>query len=474
MSSPAEVRPDPTLTIPLLLPAEFTSSKTFPIFSPLDRDQASPLWQCSSAGPEQVDAAITASTSALRKWSSMPYPARRDILLKAATLIEENGPLLAKLMEIETGAPNDWTMGFNVPVGAALVREVAGRIKGNSGEKPLTELVWTEPVGVVLGIAPWNAPIVLGLRSILYPLAAGCTVVFKGSERCPRTHHLMVQLLLDAGLPEGAVTMVLAPPGDPEGITKRIIQDKRVKKINFTGSTKVGSLLAAEAGKHLKPVLMELGGKAALLVLEDADLDLAVEEAVRGAFMNVGQICMSTERVILQESVASQFREKLKLHLKNNPPPSGPLISPAALDSYLKLVTNAIDSGAIKFFSHPTDNIHAPPTILTDVTPQNSIFHTESFAPLLCITTFKTLKEGLELMNESEYGLSASIFSKDLGKALRIARRVESGSVHINGGTVHDSPLLPHGGVKGSGWGRFGGSWGVREFTTVKVVTFRG
>jgi acyl-CoA reductase-like NAD-dependent aldehyde dehydrogenase len=136
-----------------------------------------------------------------------------------------------------------------------------------------------------------NAPILLGLRSILYPLAAGCTVVFKASERCPRTHHLLVKLLQDAGLPGGAVTMVLAPPGDPEGITKRIIADKRVRKINFTGSTKVGSLISSEAGKHLKPVLMELGGKSAVLVLEDANLDLAVREAVTGAFMNVGQIC---------------------------------------------------------------------------------------------------------------------------------------------------------------------------------------
>jgi acyl-CoA reductase-like NAD-dependent aldehyde dehydrogenase len=170
----SELTPDPTLTIPLLLPSEITTSTTFPIFSPLDRDQLSPLWQCSSAGSEQVDLAITSAHNALRKWGALPYPARRDILLKAATLIEENGSLLAKLMEIETGAPSDWSAGFNVPVGVQLIKEVAGRISQecmaaswngpfggddeldeDSENKPLTEMVWTEPLGVVLGIAPW-------------------------------------------------------------------------------------------------------------------------------------------------------------------------------------------------------------------------------------------------------------------------------------------------------------------------------
>lgn len=317
-----------------------------------------------------------------------------------------------------------------------------------------------------------NAPLLLGLRSVLYPIAAGCTVVFKGSERCPRSHYLMCSILQQA-FPRGVITMVLAPAGDPNSITKRMIHHPAIRKINFTGSTMVGRIIAREAGEALKPVLLELGGKAPAVILEDADLEKAAMLVLEGSFMNAGQICMSTERVIVVKSIYDSFVQQLQKAAPHISLP-GPLISASAEKNYDSLYFKALAEGA-QPLSMPFPDFASPslkPRVLTNVHPSDSVFTTESFAPLLVITAADSDSHAIELANATPYGLSASIFSRNLFKALKLARRLQSGAVHINGMTVHDEPTLPHGGVKASGTGRFGAGAGVREFLTTKVVTF--
>ena len=339
-----------------------------------------------------------------------------------------------------------------------------------------------QPAGVVVGIAPWNAPVILGVRSVAVPLACGNTVVLKASEVCPATHRLIGTVLQKAGMGDGVVNVITHDAKDAGAVAEALISHPAVRRINFTGSTRVGKLLALTAAKYLKPILLELGGKAPLIVLDDADLDAAVNATIFGAFANSGQICMSTERVIVDEKVADQFAAKLAARVAALPSGDprqgdvvlGSVVGLPTVERVQHLVKDAVAQGAkVLAGGEATTGTLMKGIVVDHVTPSMQLFREESFGPQVSITRVKDAEEAVKLANDTEYGLSAAIFSRDIARALELAKRIESGICHINGPTVHDEAQMPFGGVKGSGYGRFGGKAGVAEFTELRWITIQ-
>ncbi|MCR4282990.1 MAG: aldehyde dehydrogenase family protein, partial [Bauldia sp.] len=289
-----------------------SDSRTFDRLDPMTGDIAT---RASAASIGDAHRAADAAAAAFPEWSGLSPVARRKLLLKAADILESKAPDFADAVVAETGSPAHWSH-FNVGLAADMIREAASMTTQITGEvipanRPgSTALAFRQPVGVVLSIAPWNAPIILGVRSVAMPLACGNAVVFKSSENCPRTHALIVESFRAAGLPKGTINLVSNAPADAAKIVEALIGHPRIRRINFTGSTRVGRIIAELAASHLKPVLLELGGKAPLIVLDDADIDEAVNAAVFGAFANAGQICMSTEKIVLDNKVADAFLSK--------------------------------------------------------------------------------------------------------------------------------------------------------------------
>jgi acyl-CoA reductase-like NAD-dependent aldehyde dehydrogenase len=337
------------------------------------------------------------------------------------------------------------------------------------------------PAGVVVGIAPWNGPIILGTRAVATPLAFGNTVVLKASELCPRTHAFIASVLVDAGVPAGVVNFVTNAPEDAADVVNELIVHPQTRRINFTGSTRVGRIIAETAGRSLKRVLLELGGKAPFVVLADADLDRAAAAANFGAFMHQGQICMSTERIIVEESVAEPFAERLadrarKLKVGDPRDPEtqiGPLINDIALQRVTELVADARSNGAQVLCGGEAQGPCFEPTVLLGITEQMRVYGEESFGPLASIVTVDSPEEAIRVANDTDYGLSAAIFSENVPHALELAQQIESGICHINDATVHDEPQMPFGGVKDSGWGRFGGRAAIEEFTELRWITIQ-
>jgi acyl-CoA reductase-like NAD-dependent aldehyde dehydrogenase len=310
------------------------------------------------------------------------------------------------------------------------------------------------------------------------PLACGNTVVFKASELCPATHRLIGQVLTDAGLPKGVINVVTNAPQDAAAVVEALIAHPAVKRINFTGSTRVGRIIAETAGRYLKPVLLELGGKAPLIVLDDADLDAAVDAAAFGAFMNQGQICMSTERIIVDAAVADAFIEKLAAKAKRLPAGNprghvvlGSLVTAEAAEKVEDLIKDALDKGATLVAGGVRNGTIMEATLLDGVTSKMRMYSEESFGPAKSIIRVNGVEEAIRVANDTEYGLSAAVFGRDVTRALNVAKRIESGICHINGPTVADEAQMPFGGVKGSGYGRFGGKAAIAEFTDLRWIT---
>jgi acyl-CoA reductase-like NAD-dependent aldehyde dehydrogenase len=410
--------------------------------------------------------------------------ARRSLLDKAADALEAKAPQFINAMMSEIGATQGWA-GFNLMLAAGIVREAAAMTTQIGGEvipsdKPgCIAMALREPVGVILGIAPWNAPIILGVRAIAMPLACGNTVVLKASEQCPRTHALIVEAFEEAGLPEGAVNLVTNAPADAGEVVGALIDHPAVRRINFTGSTAVGKIIAKRAAEHLKPVLLELGGKAPLIVLDDADLDEAVKAAAFGAFMNSGQICMSTERIIVVDSAADAFVEKFAAKVGTMPAgdprqgktPLGAVVDQKTVDHVKGLIADAISAGATQVNGGDAVGVLMPAHVIDKVTPAMKLFRDESFGPVVAVIRAKDEAEAIALANDTDYGLSAAVFTRDTARGLRVARQIKSGICHINGPTVHDEAQMPFGGTKGSGYGRFGGKAGIDSFTELRWVT---
>ena len=419
-------------------------------------------------------------------WSKMGPNARRAVLMKAAdALVAKKDDFVAAMMA-EIGATAGWA-GFNLMLAAGMVREAAAITTQITGEvipsdhEGTVALAMKEPVGVLLGIAPWNAPIILGVRAIAVPLACGNAVILKASESCPRTHALIIEAFAEAGFPEGVVNVVTNAPEDAAEVVGALIDAPQVKRINFTGSTAVGKIIAKRAAEHLKPVLLELGGKAPMLVLEDADLDEAVKAAAFGAYMNQGQICMSTERIIVVDAVADAFAEKFAAKVRSMPAgdpaagntPLGAVVDRKTVDHCLSLVEDAVAKGAQLLVSgETTHNVVMPAHLVDKVTPDMKLFRDESFGPVVGIARARDEAHAIELANDTEYGLSSAVFTRDTARGMKVARQIQAGICHINASTVSDEPQMPFGGMKASGYGRFGGKQGIDAFTETRWITF--
>lgn len=434
-------------------------------------------------GPAEANAAVEAAAAAFPAWSALGPNARRAALTKAADALAGKGDQFVEAMMAEIGATEGWAR-FNLMLAVSMVREAAALTTQIAGEvipsdKPgCIAMALREPVGVMLGIAPWNAPIILGVRAIAVPLACGNTVVLKASEQCPRTHSLIAEAFAEA-LPTGAVSIVTNAPEDAGEVVGALIDHPQVRRINFTGSTHVGRIIAKRAAEHLKPVLLELGGKAPLIVLDDADLDEAVKAAAFGAFMNQGQICMSTERIIVVDAVADAFVEKFAAKVgtmavgdpREGKTPLGAVVDRKTVDHVRSLIEDAVGAGAVQVNGGEADGVLMPAHVIDKVTPDMKLFRDESFGPVVGVIRARDEDHAIELANDTAYGLSAAVFTRDTARGLRVARRIQSGICHVNGPTVHDEAQMPFGGVKASGYGRFGGKAGIDAFTELRWIT---
>lgn len=472
--------------VQLLIADRDTAASNAATFERANPISGSVATRAAAATVEDAQAAAAAAAAAFPAWSALGPNERRKKLLRAADLLEARTPDFIKVMMDEIGATAGWA-GFNCYLAAQMLREAASMTTQVSGETIPSDVPGSlafsirQPVGVVLGIAPWNAPVILGVRAVAVPLACGNTVVLKASEVCPGTHRLIGTVLREAGLEHGVVNVLTHDPASASAIVEALIADPAVRRVNFTGSTRVGKMLAVTAAKYLKPILLELGGKAPMVVLDDADLDDAVNAAAFGAFMNQGQICMSTERIIVDEKVAGSFVQKFVAKVKSLPcgdPRKGEVVLGAVVgmptvDRVHALVEDAVARGAKVLLQGKAEGTIMPAVIVDHVTPDMQIFRDESFGPSVSITRFKTVEEAIRLANDTEYGLSAAVFGRDIARAFEVAKRIDSGMCHINAPTVHDEAQMPFGGVKASGYGRFGGKAAIEQFTELRWITIQ-
>ena len=458
-----------------------SKSEFFEVRNPVTGTVAS---RSAAASVSDAEKAVAAAEQAFHGWAQISPTGRREILLRCADAVERRGQQFIDAMIAETGATAPWG-AFNVRLGAGMMREAAAMTTQISGEVIPSDSPGSfafsvrEPVGVVLGIAPWNAPVILAIRAMALPLACGNSVVLKSSEVCPYTQYLLGVSFREAGLPAGVVNVISTSREQTAAVVESLIAHPDVRRINFTGSTRVGRIIAEIAGRHLKPVLLELGGKAPVVVLDDADLDEAVAATAFGAFLHQGQICMSTERVVIERSVAEDFLGRLRMKassLRTGDPTCpdtqiGSLISQESAARLDQLVEDAVSKGARLVCGGNRRGTIMQPTVLDGVTAGMKIYYEESFGPVVCIIRVDGDEEAIRVANDTEYGLTASVFSLNIGRALAVARQIRTGMCHINGATVHDEAQMPFGGTKASGYGRFGGRAGIAEFTELRWMT---
>jgi vanillin dehydrogenase len=468
----------------LLIGGEWTPASSGATFERADPFSGEAVTVAAAAGRDDARRAVEAAATAFGAWAGTPPGERRVLLTRAADLLMERAPEIAGIMTEEVGGTFGWGM-FNCDLASRMLREAAAQTYAVVGEVIPSDVPGAlsmgvrQPVGVVVGMAPWNAPVILSTRAVATPLAYGNTVVLKASERCPRTHAAVVRAIADAGLPAGAINLVIHSAEGAPDVVDELIAHPAVRRVNFTGSTKVGRIVATKCAEHLKRCLLELGGKAPQVVLADADLDAAADAASFGAFMNSGQICMSTERIVVDRSVAEPIGAKLaeragKLVVgdpRDQGTMIGPVIDDAARARIVELIEDARAKGAEVLAGGEADGNLISPTVLANVTPEMRIYHEESFGPVVAIVPVDGDEEAVRVANDTEYGLAAAVFGEDVDHALEIARRIESGICHVNASTVHDEPQMPFGGVKASGWGRFGGTAALHEFTELRWMS---
>jgi aldehyde dehydrogenase (NAD+) len=443
------------------------------------------VWaEISDATREDAKKAIEAAAAAQAEWAAMPHPQRAAYLLKVADILEKRQMDFVNALIDEGGAwigKGMFETGY-VPgifrAAAAAVYQMAGEILPSDHGK--VSMVVREPLGVVTVISPWNFPLLLSSRGFAVALAAGNTVVLKPSEETPVSGGLLIaELFEEAELPPGVFNVVTCSRESVAEVGDELISNPHVNGISFTGSTAVGQQVAAKAGELLKKTCVELGGKDALIVLDDADMERALNAATFGSFMHQGQICMSVERIIIDESIADDFTErfveKVKTlnsgDLREMPNVIGPIINQRQLDKIHGQVTEAADQGAKLLVGGTHEGLFYQPTVLADVTPEMRIFQEETFGPVAPIIRVKGIDEAVALANDSEYGLSAGIITRDEEKGLAVARRLQTGMAHVNCSSVNDEPHIPFGGVKNSGIGRHGGKASVEAFTESRWLT---
>jgi len=434
---------------------------------------------------EDARLAVESAAAAFKTWRHTAPSERRRLLLKAADALEARTPQFIEAMAAEVGASALWA-GFNVYLAANVFREAASLATQIQGETIPTDkpgalsMTVRQPVGVILSIVPWNGPVVLAARAIAYPLVCGNTVVFRASEASPKTHLLVAEALVEAGFPPGTLNVLTNAPADAPEVIDALIAHKAVRRINFTGSTRVGRIIAQKAATHLKRCLLELGGKSPLVLLDDANIDEAVKAAVFGSFLYQGQICMSTERIVVDESIADEFVAKFAARAvelpagdptKNAACVIGPMVAKESGPRLNALIDDALTQGAKLACGGLADGAVMPATIVDFVKPGMKIFDEETFGPITTIVRVKGVDEAVRMANDTAYGLSAGVFGRDVTRALGVAIQIDSGSVHVNGATVQNEAQAPYGGTKDSGYGRFDGRAVIDEFTELKWIT---
>lgn len=453
----------------------------FPVYDPSTGE----VWaEVADASRADAAAAITAAAAAQPAWAALAHSERARLLGKAADVLEARKKDLQDALIAEGGAWIGKTMfetGYSAGVfraAAAAAYQVNGEILPSDHGK--LSLVVREPLGVVSVISPWNFPLILSSRGFAVALAVGNAIVLKPSEETPVSGGLLIaEVLEEAGFPNGVFNVVTCSREHVGEVGDELIANPTVRGVSFTGSTAVGAKIAERAGSLLKKCCVELGGKDALIVLDDADIEQAVNAATFGSFMHQGQICMSTERIIVHRAVAAEFTEKFVANtkkLKVGDPRElanciGPIINKKQLDKIREQVDDAIAKGAKLLCGGKHENLFFEPTVLADVTQDMLVMREETFGPVAPIVTVSSVDEAIEIANDSQYGLSAGIITRNEERGLAIARRLNTGMAHINDSSVNDEPHVPFGGVRASGLGRHGGRAGIDQFTEMRWIT---
>lgn len=465
-------------------PVKSADGRTLHYYAAVDRtacDQACEVAWRTFAGE--------ALATGLNGWRRVSAEMRRDILRDVAHLFNKRRDELVEAQIRETNCPEPWAVQ-NVNLSVKYLKEISSRISSIHGEIPPIEkedtfaFVFKEPIGPVLCIPPWNGALVLATRGLASAIGAGCTVVLKASELCPYTHSLIVDIFHQAKLPKGVLNSLSADRESAKEITEALIANERIRKVEFIGSAAVGREVGATAARHLKPILMELGSKCPAIVLQGADLTRAANLCAQGATLNHGQICFSTERIIVQKSIATDFQPLLVNAISQQH--GGAAINTAFAEKGQAILQNAQDQGARFLVGSPemssplnsnSDSL-TPSIILIDSAAAKNknlrILDEESFTPSASLYIVQDDAEAIRVANSSSYGLNATIHSNDMERAMKMAREIEAGQVHVNSSSVFTSATGPQGGVKGSGWGRQNAKWGLEEFLVEKFVTWHG
>jgi acyl-CoA reductase-like NAD-dependent aldehyde dehydrogenase len=430
--------------------------------------------------------AVAAAAEAFPAWAATPPQERQRLLLRTADIVERRADDIRRVLAEETGGGSTFA-NFQLSWITKQLRQASGWAYLPSGEVIPSDMPGTvhmgirRPLGVVAGFSPWNGANLLAWRTIIPPLVFGNTVVLKPSEHAPVAAGLLhAEILEEAGFPPGTINVITHAPGEAGPIADELCENRAVRAINFTGSTAVGRILAERAGRHLKRIVLELGGYNPLIVLADADLDYAVEAAAFGAFMHQGQVCMNARKAIVARELHDEFVTRLAARANAIPvgDPSdpatiiGPLISPEALARVERDVADAVGHGATVAAGGSAEGPCYRPTILTGVPEGAHLYREETFGPVLVVQPIDGIEEAIRIANDHDYGLSAGILTGDADEGLRMAGQIESGMVRINDQTLNDEPQMPLGGTRDSGWGR-AGPHSVEDFTQLQWVSIQ-
>jgi acyl-CoA reductase-like NAD-dependent aldehyde dehydrogenase len=429
--------------------------------------------------------AIRAAHDGFKAWAALPFQERSNYMLKVASVIERRKNDLVEALRHEGGGwigKGMFEAGYVPEVfhaAAASNYAAIGEILPSENNK--FSLAVRRPMGVITCISPWNFPALLTARGIAFALAAGNAVVLKPSEETPYTGGLFfAEVFEEAGVPAGVLNVITCSRSRVQAIGDELIDHPAIKGITFTGSTAVGRVIAARAGAHLKKACVELGGKDALIICEDADLDRAVKAANFGSFMHQGQICMSVEKVLVHEKIFDRFlpafierAKALKVGDPSRDPASiiGPLINDKQAARVKEQIEDAVAKGAKIALGGGVNGRFVEPTILLNVTRDMLVYRDETFGPVVPVIPFSTDEQAIAIANDTEYGLSSGVITRDESRGLAIAQGLETGMCHINCSSVNDEPHVPFGGSKASGLGRHGGRWSHETFTETRWVT---
>ena len=428
--------------------------------------------------------AVDSAAAAFPAWASVPPRERQRLLLAAANVMERRRDDIVATMARETGAVRPFA-AFQVQWAAGFLRLAAQWPYSMTGESlPVdaphtTAIVRRRPLGVVAGFSPWNAAFNLAWRTVAPPLACGNTVILKPSELAPISAGLVIaEIAEEAGFPPGVLQVITHGPGQAGPIADELFARDEVRAFSFTGSTKIGRMLAERAGGALKRIALELGGFNPTIVLADADLDAALQTTLFAAFLHQGQVCMNTRKILVQRPVYDEFVERFAAVVADvrvgdpTDPASqlGPLINDAAVQAARQRLAQAVADGARVVVGGTSQGRLFRPTVLVDVKRETPMYCEETFAPIVVIEPFDNDDEAVDIANTTRYGLTASILTNDTGRADHVASRLEAGVININGPSMYAEPNLPIGGVKDSGWARFG-LYSTEQFTDRVTVT---